>query len=513
MFCLISARSLLGLVTLEAWINAHRTIRGIVSIRSTEYAACNTVLQQYRLLVLNSNQHRILINGKPISIEGVPVQTTLLDFLRAQGLTGAKEGCAEGECGSCTVAMVADHGDGSAYRAVNSCLMFVPSAVGREFITTEALAQNGELAASQKAMAAAGGSQCGYCTPGFVMSLFAEQYRPGRVGPCDPEALSGNLCRCTGYRPIRDAALSVGWAPDDHFRSRLSRPAHSLSAFQLEEQQIHFARPGSLVDCLSLLASFPEAKLVSGSTDVSVESNLKFRRWSHFISLEAVAELRTFSETQDRVLIGSALPLSDLELKWKNPPPIIAQWLELFASLPIRNRATLGGSLATASPIGDAAPMLMALNAQLHLSSREGDRTLPLSDFFTGYRQTGLRSSELIRAIEIPKPFPAFSRFYKASKRRADDISIVAAGLSIDLDRFQRITRATFVFGGVGATTMCSAPAPGELWNEDAVRQFSQQLDRKLHPIDDHRGSAAYRSALAKSFVNKFYDEWQECQQ
>ena len=513
MLCLISAKPRLGLTTLEAWISAHRTIRGIVSIRSTDYARCNTVLQQYRLLVLNLNQHRILINGKPVSIEGVPLQTTLLDFLRAQGLTGAKEGCAEGECGSCTVAMVADHGKGSAYRAVNSCLMFVPSAVGREFYTIEALGQTGELADAQKALAAAGGSQCGYCTPGFVMSLFAEQYRPGRIGPCDPEALSGNLCRCTGYRPIRDAALSVGPAPADNFRSRLSRPAHSLSAFQLEEQQVHFARPESLADCLSLTASLPEAKLVSGSTDISVESNLKFRRWSHFISLEAVSELKIFAETEDCVRIGSALPLSDLQLKWKNPPPILAHWLELFASLPIRNRATLGGSLATASPIGDAAPMLMALSAKLHLTSLQGERTLPLSEFFTGYRQTSLRSSELIRAIEIPKPFPAFSRFYKASKRRADDISIVAVGLSIDLDQFLRIKRATFAFGGVGATTMRITPTAGEPWNEDAVRQISQQLDQKLHPIDDHRGSAAYRSALAKSFVEKFYQEWLESQQ
>ena len=225
------------------------------------------------------------------------------------------------------------------------------------------------------------------------------------------------------------------------------------------------------------------------------------------------SELKIFAETQDRVLIGSALPLSDLQLKWKNPPPILAHWLELFASLPIRNRATLGGSLATASPIGDAAPMLMALNAKLHLTSLQGERTLPLSEFFTGYRQTSLRSSELIRAIEIPKPFPAFSRFYKASKRRADDISIVAAGLSIDLDQFLRIKRATFAFGGVGATTMRITPTAGEPWNEDAVRQISQQLDQKLHPIDDHRGSAAYRSALAKSFVEKFYEEWRESQQ
>ena len=166
-----------------------------------------------------------LLNGRPVSIDAAFPQTTLLDFIRARGLTGAKEGCAEGECGACAVVMVSDVGGRTAYQTLNSCLMFVPMAAGREIYTVESLAANGKLAEVQQAMAAAGGSQCGYCTPGFVMSLFAEQYRPGRTGPCDAAALSGNLCRCTGYRPIRDAARSVGPAPDDEFRARLAQPA------------------------------------------------------------------------------------------------------------------------------------------------------------------------------------------------------------------------------------------------------------------------------------------------
>ena len=275
----------------------------------------------------------ILINGESVPVDGVPVQTTLLDFLRDRGLTGAKEGCAEGECGACTVAMVANSESGSAYRAVNSCLMFVPSAIGREFYTVEALARNGELSEPQSAMAAAGGSQCGYCTPGFVMSLFTEQYRPGRTGPCDPHALSGNLCRCTGYRPIRDAALSLGPAPEGAFLDRLTQPALALEAVAYKG----FDRPTSLQACLELASRDREAKWISGATDIAVESNLRFRRWSHLISVEAVPELREFEDTPDHVHIGAALPLQELEARWTSAPATIKDWLRFFASPPIRN--------------------------------------------------------------------------------------------------------------------------------------------------------------------------------
>src|SRR5277367_3357749 len=181
----------------------------------------------------NSSQSpNFLLNNRPVSVRGVDLQTTLLDYIRAQGLTGAKEGCAEGECGACAVVLVAHRAGGSEYRAVNSCLMLAPMAAGHEIYTVEALAADGKLAEAQQAMAAGGGSQCGYCTPGFVMSLFAEHYRPGRSGPCDPHELGGNLCRCTGYRPIRDAALSLGQPPAGEFLDRLSRPAPKLEAIE-----------------------------------------------------------------------------------------------------------------------------------------------------------------------------------------------------------------------------------------------------------------------------------------
>jgi aerobic-type carbon monoxide dehydrogenase small subunit (CoxS/CutS family) len=229
-----------------------------------------------------------VLNGRTVHAEGFTPQTTLLDFVRSQGLTGAKEGCAEGECGACTVLMVRPRGTGSRYVPVNSCLLFLPMAAGQEVYTVEALARDGRLAEVQREMSAGGGSQCGYCTPGFVVSLFAEQYRPGREGPCDVHALGGNLCRCTGYRPIRDAALAVGPAPEDAFRERLARAAPAIGRMASPG----FARPESLSECLALMAQHPEARLIAGGADLAVESNLRGKRFAYLISVEGLAELR-----------------------------------------------------------------------------------------------------------------------------------------------------------------------------------------------------------------------------
>src|SRR5579885_2741962 len=229
-----------------------------------------------------SEKIAFLLNGRPVCAEGVSPQTTLLDFLRGLGLTGAKEGCAEGECGACAVVLVAEDGAGSCYPAVNSCLMLVPMAEGQEIYTVESLAQNSELAPVQQALAEAGGSQCGYCTPGFVMSLFAEQYRPGRTSACDPHQL-GNLCRCTGYRPIRDAARSLGPPPQGPFLDRLAKRAPKRESLHFEEGGRRFSTPTTIDECVALLADDPEVYLIAGGTDLAVESNLKYRRWRHLV--------------------------------------------------------------------------------------------------------------------------------------------------------------------------------------------------------------------------------------
>jgi xanthine dehydrogenase small subunit len=450
---------------------------------------------------------QFFLNGKTVRVENPPAHMTLLDFVRARGLTGAKEGCAEGECGACAVALVEADEMGSRYRVVNSCLMFLPMASGREIYTVEALAVDGELCDAQRAMAEAGGSQCGYCTPGFVVSLFAEQYRRDRNGPCDIMAMAGNLCRCTGYRPIRDAALSLGPAPSDEFRERLDRPALPLSALSSGA----FSRPSSLDECLELLRNIPGAKLVAGATDLGVESNLSARRWPHLIALEAIEELRQFSNTQERVTIGAALSLSAIGERWEDAPEVFREWLGLFASPLIRNRATLGGNLATASPIGDAAPLLLAFDAVVHVAGLSGRRSIPLSSFFAGYRKTAMEPGEVITAIELPKPFPQSVRFYKVAKRRLDDISTVAAAMALDLDPHGRARRARFAFGGVAATpiraTEAEAAVIDQPWNDAAVERVQGILDRILDPIGDHRGSREYRLEVSKSLVEKF--QWE----
>lgn len=458
------------------------------------------------------DQFTFTLNGRQTVVQGWPAQTTLLEYVRQSGLTGAKEGCAEGECGACAVVMVREHGpERAAYRAVNSCLLFLPMVAGQEVYTVESLAQRGELNVVQQALAANGSSQCGYCTPGFVMSLFAEHYRPDRSGACDPEALGGNLCRCTGYRPIREAACSLGVAAaDDAFGARLRSAAPAIQ----ETHYRSFDRPASVDACLDLLARDPAAQLIAGGTDLGVDANLKHYRFAHLISVEAIPELRQFSENDNEVRIGAALPLSDLARLWTSAPPVVREWLPQFASPLLRNRATLGGSLATASPIGDSAPVLLALDSQVEIASPQGRRSVPLCEFFTGYRQTALAAGELLTTVTIPKPLAPVARFYKVAKRRLDDISTVAACFALTLDRQHKIVGARVAYGGVAATPVrlydVEAFLPHRDWTEETADAVQQLITETLRPMTDHRGTAAYRLAIAASLFEKFWCEDRE---
>jgi xanthine dehydrogenase small subunit len=428
-----------------------------------------------------------LLNGQSVTAE-VNTQTTLLDFLRTRGLTGAKEGCAEGECGACTVAMVRQHAGKTTYVPVNSCLLLTPMIAGQEIYTVEALAARGPLHPVQQAMVECGGSQCGYCTPGFVLSLFCEHYRPDRAGPCEPHAMSGNLCRCTGYRPIASAAEQLGTAPNDAWSERLKHPAPPI----LPTDSHTFARPASLDQCFALARDHADSRWIAGGTDLVVDANLRLRRFPYLVSLEAITELRAFRESPSEIEIGAAIPLSEIEV-------LPREFIELFASPLIRNRATLGGNLATASPIGDAAPLLLAMDASLRLASASGQRMLPLTDFFLGYRKTALATGELIVSVILPKPLPNLVRFYKAAKRRMDDISTVAAAFAITAEG-----RLRMAYGGV-------APVPIRAFEAEAAGNTDRAravLARTLNPISDHRGSAAYRLALAQNLLDKF--RWEE---
>ena len=451
------------------------------------------------------------LNGRAVRAPGASADMTLLDFVRAQGLTGAKEGCAEGECGACALLVREARGTSSEYRAVNSCLLTVPMVAGRDVYTVEALARDGVLSPVQQAMAAAGGSQCGYCTPGFVMSLAAEYYRPDRAGPCDVRALEGNLCRCTGYRPIADAALGLGPAPHDAFSERLQHPAPQPASVTSPA----FSRPATLNECVALLQQHPEATLVAGGTDLIVERNLRHRRWPHLVSLEAIDQLRIVEHAADHVRLGAGVPLAELATRWPDAPAAVHDWIALFASPLIRNRATLGGNLATASPIGDGAPLLLTLDAVLEIAGPgEGTavvhRLVPLADFFTGYRTTALRQGDVVVAVRIPRPLPPLLRFYKVSKRRLDDISTVAAAMAVDVVDGV-VQQARFAFGGVAATPVRVASAEAAVmarpWDGEAVARAQAAIGDTLTPLSDHRGSREYRLAVARRLVEKFWWE------
>src|SRR5580698_7780044 len=284
-----------------------------------------------------------VLNGNFVQETGIAPQVTLLDFIRDRGLTGAKEGCAEGECGACAVLFV---GPGntpaqnrfsyrSSFRAVNSCLVPLLAAAGCEVYTVESLAESGTLCEAQRAMAERGGSQCGYCTPGFVVSMFAEQFhRHGKA--FDPDSLGGNLCRCTGYRPIRDAMQSLGPPADTAMRRRLEMPAPQVIPMHYESAGGRFSRPCRLAECVKLAAEDPAAQFVAGNTDLGVMTNLRDRRFPHLISLNGVPELGEFRDAPDAVEIGAGLTLTEIGERWAGAPEVFRDWLRLFASPLIR---------------------------------------------------------------------------------------------------------------------------------------------------------------------------------
>ncbi|HKO90877.1 MAG TPA: FAD binding domain-containing protein [Polyangiaceae bacterium] len=463
------------------------------------------------------------LNGQTVRVDDVDPHCTLLAWLRAAGHTGTKEGCAEGECGACAVAWLGRDADGRArYEPVNSCLVPLSEVHGRSLVTVEGVSATGgnlvplRLHPVQKALVEAGGSQCGYCTPGFVISLFCEYYRPGRRS-YDPEAISGNLCRCTGYRPIIEAARSLGRpSPDDAWLGQLEREVPALPAFAHTVAERRFLRPTSSLELANVLREHPEAVLLAGGTDLMVYANQRGTRYPTLVSLAAIPELRACRVSNQEIVIGAALPLSHLEQLLEHPEygadlALLRRLLPLFSSRLIRNRATLGGNLATASPIGDAAPALLALGAELTLDSAAGSRRLPLSDFFVGYRKTALAPGEWIASVHLPLPLPRLQRFYKVSKRVLDDISTVAAAFALDLRQDGRVERLRVAWGGVAATPLRAEAleglAVGEPWNGETLSRLVEVARSIGTPLSDHRGSAEYRRAMLGKLLERFHAE------
>lgn len=467
----------------------------------------------------------VTVNGEERPLRGILAHTSALDWLRGLGLTGAKEGCAEGECGACAVLVATSDGaGGTAWSAVNACLVPAAALDGQETVTAEGLGTPEHLHPVQAGLAAAGGSQCGYCTPGFACSMAAEFYRADRHatiasdaaaddehGPngFDLHALSGNLCRCTGYRPIRDAAYALGAPePGDPLAERRTRPAPAPRATMLEAGGERFLRPSSLGEALRVLGEEPDAVVVAGATDWGVEVNLRGRRAALAVAIDRLSELRDLAVGDTVVEIGAALPLAEVERRLAGRVPMLDELMPQFASPLIRNRATIGGNLGTASPIGDTAPALLALGARVVLVSADGEREVDLADFFTGYRQTLRRPGELIRAVRIPMPLARLASFHKVAKRRFDDISSVAVGFALELDGGV-VASARIGLGGVAATPVraraTEAALTGRPWDLDAVRAAASVLGAEGSPMSDHRASAEYRAMMLNTALVKLY--------
>jgi xanthine dehydrogenase small subunit len=462
---------------------------------------------------------RFVLNGEAVEVGPVDPHLTLLQWLRASGRTGTKEGCAEGECGACAVACVSQDARGrTRFEPVNSCLVPVWTLAGRSVFTVEGLARDGALHPVQAAMVEKGGSQCGYCTPGFVVSLFCEYYRPGRSG-YDPEAIGGNLCRCTGYRPIADVARSLPQVrPDDAWLPLLRDPAPPPAAVAQRQGQHEggrFERPRSLEALLACRAAHPDAVLLGGGTDLMVYANQRGARWPMLIALDAVPELQVFEATEAELVIGAAVPLSRIEERLHadhaGELPMLEALLPLFSSRLIRNRATLGGNLGTASPIGDSPPALLALEAKVEIAGPAGVRMVALPDFFLGYRKTALGAGEVIVSVRVPRPAPRRQRFYKVSKRVMDDISTVAGAFALDLDEQGRVHRLRVAYGGIAATPVRAVSveerAAGKAWDAATLAELLEETKGVGTPMDDHRGSAAYRRAMAGRLLEKFFHE------
>lgn len=476
-----------------------------------------------------SSSFDFVLNGRTVRVEGACTNVSLLSWLRNNGHTGSKEGCAEGDCGACTVALVETNARGErTYRAINSCITLVPMVAGREIVTVEGVAfQENQLHPVQQAMVDAYGSQCGYCTPGFVVSMFEAYYRSDVDGSA-PDArakigdqLNGNLCRCTGYRPIREAmenalASRASAKKDDLFQLRLKKNDGKVGGVDYEGNARTFVRPTTLAALLEIKAKHREkAELVAGATEIGVYINKGHRRYDLLVSTEGVRELQTIEKTDAEWRVGGGATLTALEEALAGEYPMIDKMLWAFASRQIRNRATLAGNIVTASPIGDMPPIMLALDAKLVLAKKGGTRTIALSDFFLGYRKTSLEADEVVQWIVFPRATSSKTgakrrqNTYKVSKRRELDISITAAAFVIDTDAADVVTHARLAYGGVAATPSrapkTEAFLAGKPWNEATVLAALPILAGEFSPIDDHRSKKEFRKDLIPSLFEKFF--------
>ncbi len=472
-----------------------------------------------------------------MALGNVPPERTLLEVLREDlGCTGTKEGCGEGDCGACTI-VLGEARDGKLhYSAVNSCIRLAHSVDGMALWTVEDLAEDpliqpvGDAATApgqtitlhpaQEAMVQCHGSQCGFCTPGFVMSLFGMYQNHVCHGQpitreLAQEELSGNLCRCTGYRPILDAAQQMAALPAMAVNEPILLQKLELLALdhQAPDANSSYISPTTLPDLLAARAAHPAAQVVAGCTDVGLWVTKQHKQYAQILDVTRAAELRQIQQDAHHITIGAAVTLTDafaaLTAQW----PQLHSFATRFAGLPVRNSGTLGGNVANGSPIGDSMPLLIALRAQVVLASVRGERAVALEDLYTGYRQNVMAPDELLVRIVVPRPgVTEVLRAYKISKRFDDDISAVCLVINLDIEA-DVVRRASIGAGGVAATPararQTEAALTGQPWNADTIARAAQALQGEFNPISDMRASGTYRRTVLASLLQRFWLESQ----
>jgi xanthine dehydrogenase small subunit len=449
-----------------------------------------------------------------------PTQTILQHLREDLRCTGTKEGCAEGDCGACTVVIGSIENGQLEMKAVNSCIQFTPTLDGKALFTVEDLQlPDGRLHPVQQALVECHGSQCGFCTPGFAMSLWGMYLKQEGQAPsrCQvDDALSGNLCRCTGYRPIIEAAGRMVELPRAEFDRGAVRDA--LLALQRSEGTVYvhegrsFHAPRTLAELVALRSAHPQALLLAGSTDVGLWVTKQMRELNDIIYIGNVLELKSVTESDGMLEIGAGVTLQDAYAAvCRHYPHELKEMWQRFASLPIRNAGTLGGNVANGSPIGDSMPWLIALGARLVLRGSKGERELALEDFYLGYQQKDLQPDEFVAALRVPLPQAAVRfRTYKLAKRFDQDISAVCAAFALTLDG-DIVTGARIAFGGMAATPKRAAQAEavltGRAWSEAVLTEAMAALAQDYAPLSDMRASNSYRMKTAQNLLRRFWLE------
>lgn len=470
-----------------------------------------------------SDQIQFLYRGVIHSVSGISPTKTVLQYVREDlSCSGTKEGCAEGDCGACTVVLGEMDGETLKFRSVNSCIQFLPTLDGKSLFTVEDLKQvDGKPHPVQQAMIDCHGSQCGFCTPGFVMSLW-NLYLKTEGNTDEPtraeinENLSGNLCRCTGYRPIIEAARQMGKLPEATLDRKdiavALKKIERISTFAYQHEQSRFFAPRTLNELVELKGQYSKAYMLAGSTDVGLWVTKKMMDLQNIIYIGQIKELKNIEILRDSLEIGAAVTLTDAYAAicdyYRNE---LDELRQRFASLPIRNAGTLGGNVANGSPIGDSMPWLIALGATIVLFGPEGRREMPIEDFYLGYQKKDLREDEFVEKVRIPLPVSGRQfRAYKVAKRFDQDISAVCGAFSVYLDD-GAIAEARIAYGGMAATPKrarrAEAALIGNSWTEDILLNAMTALKEDFAPLSDMRASANYRATIAQNLLRRFWLE------